>query len=152
MNPRSGRGPLQDRRHSQFRVKVTKLLVDFYVTVPALQFGHSPLVFIPISLVDTVKDSSGELFILRDDAGVHSGWEGHRGCLRALSPGPRVAGHRDGETISRPPPLPARVTPTLPTHVSPGLPGSLLLLHVKSSAAQHQLAQESGFTEAFCEF
>lgn len=108
-------------RHLQFCIKVTELLVDFYVTVPALQFRHSPLVFISISLVDTVQGCLGDFFILWDNRGVHPAWERHCCCLRAGSPGLRAAGQ---ETEKQCPGLPrflARVTPTVPTHVSPRL-------------------------------
>lgn len=54
--------------HVEFCIKITKFLVDFYITVPALQLGHSPLIFIPVSLDDIVKDCPGNFFILWDGA------------------------------------------------------------------------------------
>lgn len=106
-------------RHLQFRIKVTKLLVDLYVTVPALQFGHSPLVFIAISLVDTVKGCLGDFFILWDNIGARPAWERHPWVLE--SPKPRAESSRQGTEKQFPglPRFPARVTPTVPTHVSP---------------------------------
>lgn len=78
---RSGRGEPQEKGHLQFRIKVTELLVDFYVTVPALQFGHSPLVFISISLVDTVQGCLGDFFILWDNRGARPARERHSRCF-----------------------------------------------------------------------
>lgn len=62
------RGAGQGIGHVEFRIKITKFLVDFDITVPSLQLGYSPLVFIPISLGDIVKDCRGDFFILWDGA------------------------------------------------------------------------------------
>lgn len=58
--------------HVEFCIKVTELLVDFHVTVPALQFGDSPLVLGPIGLGDTVKGRWWDFFVLWDNAGARS--------------------------------------------------------------------------------
>lgn len=100
---------LWERRHSQFRIKVTELLVDSDITLPALQFGYSPLVFIAISLADTAQGCLGDFFLFWDFRGVvHPTWECHHGCSGAWSPGQRAAGQETGETMSRPPPLPCQ--------------------------------------------
>lgn len=108
--PRSGKQErlFQKRRHLQFRIKVTKLLVDLYVTVPALQFGHSPLVFIAISLVDTVKGCLRDFFIFWDNMGARPARERHPRVLDSSEPRAESSRTGDGETISRPPPLPCQ--------------------------------------------
>lgn len=97
---------LWERRHSQFRIKVTELLVDFDIALPALQFGYSPLVFITISLADTVQACLGDFLLFWDYRGVvDPSRERHRGCSQAWSPKWRAAGQETGETMSRPSPL-----------------------------------------------
>lgn len=107
---RSGRREhlFQERRHLQFCIKVTKLLVDLYVTVPALQFGHSSLVFIATSLVDTVKGCLGDFFILWDNIGAHPARERHPRVLESSESRAENSRTGDRETISRPPPLPCQ--------------------------------------------
>lgn len=56
--------------HVKFRIKVTELLIDFDITVPELQFGHSPLIFVALSLVDTAQCCPGHFFILWDNRGM----------------------------------------------------------------------------------
>lgn len=135
---RSGRGELlpQEKRHLQFRIKVTKLLVDLYVTVPALQFGHSPLVFIAISLVDIVKSCLGDFFILWDNIGAHPARERHPWVLE--SPKPRAESSRQGQRNNfqaSPVSLPGSL-PLFPQTSALRLPGSFLAFHVKSSSSK----------------
>lgn len=74
--------PGKGARHSQFRIEVTELLVDSDVALPALQFGHSPLILTAISLAGTARGCLGAVLLPREGRGVvRPTRERHRGRL-----------------------------------------------------------------------
>lgn len=69
--------PKLNRTNLQSCIKVTKLFVEFYFTVPTLQFWHRFLAFISCGVVSIRSDLVGNLFILWDGEGLSSALEVH---------------------------------------------------------------------------
>lgn len=122
-------------------IKVTKLFVEFYVTVPTLQFWHRFLVFISCRVVGIRSDLVCNLFILRDGVRVSSALKVHLSLI--AFPGVYIlclyckeAGGTACKTICWPSPCSQRSDLLSQLCVmQPELLSALLELQVKSSVA-----------------